>query len=100
MANDEQDTIAHLLQIEEEAAELISQAQIQSEKEISAARAQADSEYNQKYETMASQMEGDYNSKIAGMDQAHKNQLDEYKSQIEQTPKDLDAFNNLLEKIL
>ena len=61
MPNDEQDTIAHLLQVEEEAAELISQAQIEK---------------------------------------AHKNHLDEYKSQIEQTPKDIDTFNKFLEKIL
>ncbi len=99
MPNEEQDAIAHLLKVEEEAAELIVQAQEQSDKEIAAARAKTDSDYNQKYQDMASQMESDYNNKVAAIQENHKKQLEEYKAKIEQTPKDVGAFNKLLENI-
>ncbi len=100
MPNEEQDMIAHLLKVEEEAAELINQAHVDSDKEIASARAQADAEFNRQYESMASQMESEFNARIAGIDQNHKNQIEEYKSEIERTPKDLDSFNKLLDKIL
>ncbi len=99
MPSQEQDVIAHLLKVEEEAAELIREAQDQSDKEISGAKAKAQKEYADLYETMASQMEADFNEKSQGVEQNHKTQIQEYKSQIEKTPKDAQAFDALLEKI-
>ena len=97
MPSQEQDVIAHLLKVEEEAAELIREAQEQNDKEISGAKAQK--EYAELYETMASKMEADFNEKSQGVEQNHKTQIQEYKSQIEKTPKDAQAFDALLEKI-
>ena len=100
MPSEEQDTIAHLLKVEEEAAELIRQAQEQCDKEIAEARAQADADYSKKYEAMAAKKEGEYNQNVVQIDQSHKKQLEEYKSQIQGTQKDVESFNALLEKIL
>lgn len=100
MRNEEQDTIAHLLQVEEEAAELIREAQSQSDKEISDAKTQAQNDFESRYQSLASQMEEDFNKKIQEIDGLHKNQIEQYKSQIEQTPKDQSAFDALLKKIL
>ncbi len=44
-------------------------------------------------------MESDYNNKVAAIQENHKKQLEEYKAKIEQTPKDVGAFNKLLENI-
>ena len=99
MAGEEQDTIAHLLKVEEEAAELIRQAQEQSDKEISDAKTKAQKDYESQYETLASRMEDEFNKKTEDIEREHKTQIEEYKSQIEKTPKEVEAFGALLEKI-
>ena len=65
MMNEEVNVIGHLLDVEKNAEQLVSDAQIEASKRISAAKAASDSEYKKLYADLAVRLEQEYQEKIA-----------------------------------
>ena len=100
MADTETDIISHLLDVESEVAELISNAQLEADKRIAAARHTADENYKALYTKMNASLEDAYNQKIDAFDKAHAEAIASYKDEISKTAKDQDSFNSVLDKYL
>ena len=55
MSEKEVNTITHLLEVEQKAAELTSQAQLDADKKITTAKARADSQFKSEYEKIVAE---------------------------------------------
>lgn len=100
METEEQSLIAHLLEIEEQAAELLAEGHLENDRVLAEARARADADYNEKYKEIASKLEYEYNKKIESFDAEHKAVIDSYKEKISKTQKDVASFETFLQKVL
>ena len=100
MAEKEVNTIAHLLEVEQRATELTSQAQIDADKKIAAAKAQADSEFKVQYEKIVAEFEQNYAQKTASLDDKNQEEISSYKKRISESALDVKAFNSFLESVL
>ncbi len=100
MAEQEIDTIRHLIEIEKNASILISEAQAEADKKIAAAKAQADSDFRERAAKIVSEKEAEYEAKIKDTSAKYNELLSEYKTKIENSLKSIDFFNNIAEKYL
>ena len=94
------DVISHLMNVENQAATLIFEAQTVAEKNISDARATAENLYKQKYENLINDLESDYSEKIQKILKNNKNSFNEYQQKIQDLPQDIESFNKLLDTLL
>jgi len=100
MAEKEVNTIAHLLEVEQKATELTSQAQIDADKKIAAAKSQADPEFKLQYEKIVSECEKSYGEKCSALDSKRDSELSSYKNTISASSIDKAAFNSFLDSLL
>ncbi|MBQ0052401.1 MAG: hypothetical protein KBT11_10130 [Treponema sp.] len=100
MAEQEVNTINHLLEVEQNAQAMIQSAQIDADKKISVAKAQADSEFKAQFEKIVAENEKSFEEKSAAATAAGEAQIKEYKEKISSANLDFSAFNQLLDKIL
>ncbi|MDD6295091.1 MAG: hypothetical protein ACI4LR_02350 [Treponema sp.] len=100
MMNEEVNVIGHLLDVEKNAEQLVSDAQIEASKRISAAKAASDSEYKKLYADLAVRLEQEYQEKIAEISASHEKNLKVYKEKIQGSEKDEKSFYALLDSIL
>lgn len=100
MSEKEVNTISHLLEVEQKAAELASQAQIEADKKIAQAKAQADSQFKSEYEKIIAECEQNYAQKTAALDNKNLEEISSYKAKISQSAKDTAAFNSFLDSVL
>lgn len=100
MSDREINTITHLLEVEQRANELTSQAQSDADKKIAAAKAQADSEFQTQYRKIVETCENSYNEKVAVLENQKNQKISDYKAKITAAPKDSAAFNSFLDSVL
>jgi vacuolar-type H+-ATPase subunit H len=100
MAESEVNVINHLLDIEHQASEMISGAQTEADKRISSFRAQAETEYKKQYDDIIAGFEADYKKHTEEIDRNHKETVEQYKSDIQNTAQKKEAFGRLLDTIL
>ncbi len=100
MAEQEIDTIRHLIEIEKNASILISEAQTEADKRIAVAKAKADSSFREQAARIVAEKEAEYEAKIKEASAKYNDLLSEYKVKIENSLKSIDFFNNIAEKYL
>lgn len=92
--------IEHLIDIEQEAASLLFDAQTEADNRVKVARTAADSEYKKGYEVMISEMEASFADAKAITQQKHDEEFNQYKDSVNNFPKDTAGFETLLESML
>ncbi|MBQ3670538.1 MAG: hypothetical protein II921_03550 [Treponema sp.] len=100
MAEQEIDTIKHLIEIEKSAALLITEAQTEADKKIALAKSKADANFKEQAAKIVSEKEAAYEARIKEAAAKYNNLLSEYKTKIENSLKSIDFFNNIAEKYL
>jgi vacuolar-type H+-ATPase subunit H len=100
MAESEVNVINHLLDVEHQASEMISGAQGEADKRISSFRAQAETEYKKQYDDIIAGFEAGYKKHTEEIDSKHKKTVEQYKSDIQNTAQNKEAFGKLLDTIL
>jgi len=100
MAEKEVDIIAHLLDIERAAAEILAHAQEEAEKRISAAKLQADRNFKAQYDQIVAAEEKRLADEIDAVAKRYDEDIAAYKERLSAAKKDTTSFNNLLEKVL
>lgn len=100
MSEKEVNTISHLLEVEQKATELTSQAQLDADKKIAQAKAQADSQFKSEYEKIVAECEQNYAQRTASLDDKNLEEISSYKSKISESALDVKAFNSFLDSVL
>ena len=99
MSEKEVNTITHLLEVEQKAAELTSQAQLDADKKITTAKARADSQFKSEYEKIVAECELDYKQKIATLESKKNEEISSYKAKISKNRQDKEAFTLFLDSV-
>lgn len=94
------DITRHLLEVENEAGQMVAEAEKEADSIIAAARAEAESEFKSRYADFVKSLDAKEEESRKEFRDGHDKQLDEYKRSLESKEKDSDAFNSLLEKLL
>lgn len=100
MSEKEVNTISHLLEVEQKATELTSQAQLDADKKIAQAKAQADSQFKSEYEKIVAECEQNYARQTSSLDDKNLEEISSYKSKISESALDVKAFNSFLDSVL
>jgi len=96
----ETDVIGHLIDIEQQAATLLFDAQTESDRRITEAKTKADDQYKAGYEKIVASLEDSFNNRKQSLLDGHQKQIDEFKNRIESQPKTEEQFNQLLKELL
>lgn len=98
--NDEVSIIAHLLEVEKQASQIISAANIKGDKEISDAKMAAEVEFKKNYSERAELLEKNFETKKVEITAEHDKILAEYKASVEEKTQNKEAFCSVIEKEL
>lgn len=100
MESEEVNVIAHLLEVEQNAALLIKDAQNDANEILSEARAKADAEYTAEFQKISARLETDYNNRVDEISKKYRKIINDYQLDLEKTGKNTRAFTALLKKTL
>lgn len=100
MAEQEIDTIKHLIEMERAASLLISEAQGEADKKIARALAGADASFRERTAAIVSEKEAAYEAKTKEASARHDGLLSEYKARIGRSPLSAERFNDAVEAYL
>ncbi|MCQ2611751.1 MAG: hypothetical protein MJ169_08385 [Treponema sp.] len=100
MTDSEVNVISHLLEVEQNAESLVSDATAESSRRIIEAKSKADEEFNAKYTAMVNELDSSYNADIDSYQKKHTEELESYKTQVTSSTKDIQGFNKLLDSLL
>ncbi|MFA6856209.1 MAG: hypothetical protein WCR31_03275 [Treponema sp.] len=100
MAETEVNVINHLLNVEHQAAGMISEAQSEADKRIAAFRTQSETEYKKQYDEIISKLEEDYKTRTDDIVHNHIESIRQYKSDVQNTAQNNESFNKQLDVIL
>ncbi|MBR1403299.1 MAG: hypothetical protein IJ558_03910 [Treponema sp.] len=100
MSEKEVNTISHLLEVEQNASALTSQAQADADKKIAAAKVQADARFQEQFAQIVSDCEASYIEKTSALDNKKSDQISAYKTKISAAGRDVAAFNQFLDSVL
>lgn len=95
-----EDILGHLIQVENDAANILFDAQVEADKRTQAARLQADVEFKTQYDELIKKLEKMSEDKMNELATQHKKSVENFKSDLQETKKDLGAFNLLMENLL
>ncbi len=96
----ETDVIGHLLDVEQQAAEMLLDAQVEADHRVEQARSAADADYKIQYEKLVSDLEKKYETKLKAVEDEHSVVMKEYKASIDNMKTDKVSFNALMDKLL
>ncbi len=94
------DITRHLLEVENEAGQMVAEAEKEADGIIAAARAEAEGEFKRRYAEFVQSLEAEEEEGRKGFLEGHDRQMDEYRRSLQASAKDAPAFNSLLEKLL
>ena len=94
------DAINHLLEVEKNAAALISDAAEEADRRLSQARAQYNAEYKNRYEKEAARLEAEFQTAHEQIAEKYQKEIDSYKESLAAKPQDSKAFSATLEKLI
>lgn len=100
MASAEIDVIAHLLEVEKEAATLVLDAQKKADEKIADARFKADEEFRERYSLVLSGIEKEFEQKKKDVEKKCAADLESYEAELKAAAKDEDAFFAQMDAIL
>ncbi len=98
--DDNIDITRHLLEVENEAGEMVAEAEKEADSIIAGARAEAEGEFKKRYTEFVKSLELKEEESRKSFLADHARQLDEYKQALSSNRKDTSSFNSLLEKLL
>ena len=96
----ETDVIGHLIEIENQAAAMLLEAQSIADGKVAEARQNAENQYKAGYEALVSKLEKDFQQNSTKILSEYDEKFAAYKNNIEQLPKDTVAFNSLFDSLL
>ena len=96
----ETDVIGHLLNIEQQAADLLLDAQTEADRRIAEARNTAENQYKTQYEKLIQDFESKYSSEVKAVDTIHDSTMSNYKDTINHNETDTTAFDALMNELL
>ena len=94
------DVIGHLLDVEQQAAEMLLEAQTEADRRITEARNQADVEYKAQYEKIVAEFEKNFAANVKEVEDSHSTVMANYRETIESSQIDKASFTSLLDKLL
>ena len=94
------DLIEHLIAIENEASEMIAEAQRKADDRLAKARAEADESFKSQFSSFSGDLAEKEVSNRKQIDSDYEHFVGEYTKTLESSKKDTDSFNSLLEKLL
>ena len=97
---DEQEVLQHLLDLENRAAGLVNDAQVEADRRLSEGEKQNRSHYDEIYSTEVAELEASYTKNIATVKEDYSTQLKTYLESLSSIPLDKAAFMSLAEKLL
>jgi regulator of protease activity HflC (stomatin/prohibitin superfamily) len=97
---DEQQTLAHLLEVEKNAAGIVEEAQTEANRLINENERDCRAVYERSFAQRLTEIEADFNRKIKESDAAYQIKLEEYKQSLAAIVPDKEAFFALAEKYL
>ena len=97
---EEINVIKHLLAVEKESAGLIDDAVKEAEARTTQARNKANTLFKQKYDQIAAELQKDYEQTIENKKSEHVKQMDQFKQELENRPRNYEALNKVLDDIL
>lgn len=98
--NEEVSIIAHLIEIEKQASQIIAAANIKGDKKISEAKIAAENEFKNLYAEKAKKLLADFENEKLQILEAHNKIIDEYKHSVESRNQNKEDFNKLLASLL
>lgn len=96
---DEQNVIGHLLDVEKQAADLLSEARTEVDRRKSAAREKADSDYRAAYTKIIDSLEATYETDRKTCDDARDREYAAFSAHLDSLPRDRVAFNSWLDTL-
>ena len=97
---EEIDVINHLLSVEKNAAVLIDNAVKEADSRTSKARNDAAAAYKAQYDECVAVMEKEYQKTVDDVKTKHQQDLEQFKSELENQKNNYTAFNSLMDKLL
>ncbi|MDR1389420.1 MAG: hypothetical protein LBJ31_05530 [Treponema sp.] len=86
------DVLGHLLEVENEAAALVDEAQREADSRIKAAEEKGRAAYDESYRTMIEELETDYKKNRDAVEEEYRTMLDQYRASLESIPLDQERF--------
>lgn len=96
---DEQNVIDHLLDVEKQAASLLSDARNEVDKRKTAAREKADSDYRAAYADSIASLDENYEKERKACDDARDREYAAFSAHLDSLPRDRSAFNSWLDSL-
>jgi F0F1-type ATP synthase membrane subunit b/b' len=97
---DEQEVLQHLLDLENRAAALVNDAQVEADRRLSEGEKENRAHYDEVYSAEVAELEASYNQNITAVKQDYSAQLEAYLESLSSISLDKAAFSSLAEKLL
>ena len=97
---EDHNVLEHLLGLENEAAVMVNNAQVEAERRLAEREKQNRAHYDEAYAHEAETLETAYQQKIAAVKGDYQKELEDYRTGLETQPVDTKAFFILMEKFL
>lgn len=99
MAAEEIDIIQHLLEVESEASQMVSEAQTKADKIIADAKSQAEAEFKIQYSKVCEEIEKSELKRKNKILENRKKSISEYIERLDASEKDFAGFNKYLDSV-
>ena len=97
---EDKDVLQHLLEVEAEAASLVSDAAKEADKRIAEAEKQNRLVFDAEYAKEAEALETQYKADVVGIKEEYQRQLDDFRHGLDAIKTDTDNFSRLFESFL
>ena len=97
---DDHEVLQHLLNLENEAAALVNDAQAEADRRVAEGEKQNRAHYDEIYSMEVAALEADYSQKISLVKENYRKQVEEYLESVKSVRLDKTAFSSLAEKLL
>lgn len=100
MASAEIDVISHLLDVEKNAALMISGAEAEADRRAADCKARAEADFKKRYDEAVAQIESGCESKMREIKERREEEIALFKSRLQSVPRDQKALAALLDDLL
>ena len=97
---DDHEVLQHLLDLEDEAAALVNDAQAEADRRVLEGEKQSRASFDEIYEREAGALEASYTKNLAAVKEDYRKQLEVYKESLKSISQNMDAFSSLAGKFL
>lgn len=98
--NEEVSIITHLIEIEKQASQIITVANVKGDKMISEAKMATDAQFKKLYQEKSEMLQKDFEEKKAQIDLQYSKEMEEYKESVYKQNQDKEKFNSVMDNLL